>query len=187
MDGGHNGSVEDLLEELTCQRVMLTSLEDETHDGVEEERKEIQESIARVERAVVEARRRASRRQDIPQYAIGNDGERLEQGPVARARTLTKRLPAPFPLRRPVGDDGMYGKKPLSAIVPLSYITVYPRYPSGATSQPLCLLTLQTPNFKKLLQILYARFNCLFDAVFPPMPHLTIDPLPWTPDANMEF
>jgi hypothetical protein len=139
MDGGHNGSVEDLLEELTCHRVMLTSLEDEPHDGVEEERKEIQESIARLERAVEEARQGASRTETILPDAVEHDGERLEQGTGARARTLTKRLPAPFPPRRPAGDNGMYGKKPLSAIVPLSCFTVYPRYPSEATSQPLCL------------------------------------------------
>ena len=83
MDDGYDGSVEHLLEELTCQRVMLTSLEDETHDGVEEERKEIQESIAKLERAVEEARRRASRSKDILRDANGHDGERLEQGTVA--------------------------------------------------------------------------------------------------------
>lgn len=49
--------VDQLTEELTCQEVMLGSLEGEAHDGVEDEREEIRRDMARLNRLLEKAKR----------------------------------------------------------------------------------------------------------------------------------
>ena len=68
--------VDQLTEELTCQQVMLSSLEGESFDGVEAERDEITTDIARLERLL----ERAQRGEDAIEDAVGepateDDGE----------------------------------------------------------------------------------------------------------------
>lgn len=49
-----------LAEELTCQQVMLRSLDHETHDGVDEERDELRAEIARLRGLLARAKQGTS-------------------------------------------------------------------------------------------------------------------------------
>lgn len=52
-----SSEIEQLTEELTCQEVMLSSLEGLNFDGIEQERGEMRAEIARLQRLIDKARR----------------------------------------------------------------------------------------------------------------------------------
>ena len=74
--------LDQLEEELTCQQVMLSSLDGEVGDSIEAEREEIRTDIARLERLLERARRGEDAIEDPIDHASENDGEWPSTSPL---------------------------------------------------------------------------------------------------------